>query len=390
MGRGGGAGGGGAGTPLRMTRPGRKGGSYKQAARVLRLLDALRRHVGLTIAEIAADFEITERQVRRDLDAIEEAGYALDRTIDDEGRARARLANIRPGIIQLGVRERYTLLAVRRVFDVLRGTAFFEDVKSIYDKLAAALPENEQKHLETLAGRFVFLPDHGTKDYRRKADVLDALLTGVMSRRVVRYSYRASGAPTARAGEMAPYALAFYRNGLYVVGGRPEQDTAGREMPPLSPAVYAVERFQKAECLRGRTFQAPETFAVEDYFEGAFGVTRGGKNHRVVVDFQPEAAEVVTARTWHRSQKISRRPGGGVRLTFDIDDLKEILSWVLSWGPLAVVREPSDLVSAATREPPRRHYRLLEESLNQSTSGRDDAIRHPAIGGRIVLDQSIK
>lgn len=316
----------------------------------MRLLDTLRRHVGLTVAEIATRFEITERQVRRDLDALEDAGYVLDRTIDDTGRARVRIADVRPGTVQLGVRERFTLLAVRRVFDVLRGTAFFEDVESIYDKLAGALPEAEQKDLQTLGGRFVFLPDHGTKDYRRKADVLDALLTGVMYRRVVRYSYRASGAPSARAGEMAPYAMALYRNGLYIVAGRPELDDAGRKAPPRSPTVYAVERFVKAECLRGRTFESPKTFAVEDYFEGAFGVTRGGAPQRVVVDFQPEAAEMVRARTWHRSQKITRRSGGGVRLTFEVDDLNEILSWVLSWGPLAVVREPSDLVSATARD----------------------------------------
>ncbi|HZL21085.1 MAG TPA: WYL domain-containing protein [Polyangia bacterium] len=329
---------------------GRKEGTYKQAARVVRLLDALRRHVGLTMAEIAARFEITERQVRRDLVAVEEAGYVLDRTIDDTGRARVRIADIRPGTIQLGVRERFTLLAVRRVFDVLRGTAFFEDVESIYDKLAGALPEAEQKDLQMLGGRFVFLPDRGTKDYRRKADVLDGLLTGIMYRRVVRYSYRASGAPAVRGGEMAPYALALYRNGIYVVADRPEPEAADRKTPPFSPTVYAVERFQKAECLRGRTFEVPKTFGVEDYFEGAFGVTRGGPRRRVVVDFRPEAAEAVTARAWHRSQKLTRRPGGGVRISFEVDDLNEILSWVLSWGPLAVVREPPELVARATAE----------------------------------------
>jgi predicted DNA-binding transcriptional regulator YafY len=302
------------------------------------------------MTDIAGRFEITERQVRRDLDALEAAGYRLDRATDDSGRVRVRLANFRPGTIQLGVRERYTLLAVRRVFDVLRGTAFFEDVESIYDKLAAALPEGEQKHLETLSGRFVFLPDRGTKNYRRKADVLDALLTGVIRRLAVRYAYRAPGATRPRAGVMAPYALALYRNGLYVVAGFPDDGDPDRQRPALRPAVYAVERFATAEYLRDRPFALPKGFAVDDYFQGAFGVTQGGDRRRVVVDFKRAAAAAVTARTWHRSQKVTSRPDGGVRLTFEVEDLNEVVSWILSWGPLVIAREPAELVTRVRAE----------------------------------------
>jgi predicted DNA-binding transcriptional regulator YafY len=302
------------------------------------------------MAEIAEKFEITERQARRDLAALEEAGYPLDRTVDEAGRARVRIAGIRPGTVQLGVRERFTLLAIRRVFDVLRGTALFEDVESIYEKLAAALPEAEQKHLQELGGRFVFLPDHGTKDYKGKSDVVDALLTGVIRRWAVQFSYRTPGGSTGRAGVMEPWALALYRNGLYVVANLRDDDAEKRNGAVRAPAVYAVERFAKAECLRGRTFEVPKAFTVDDYFQGAFGITRGAERRRVIVDFPRDVAATVTARTWHRSQKLTRSPAGGARLAFDVDDLNEVASWILSWGHLAMAREPPELVARIATE----------------------------------------
>lgn len=334
--------------------PGRREGTYSQATRVLRLADHLRRHVGLTFGELAERFEVTERQIERDLTALEDAGYALDYVTGDDRRMRVRLAAVRPGTIHLGVRERYTLLAVRRVFDVLRDTAFFEDVESIYEKLAAALPDDGRKHLATLGGRFVYVPDGGTKAYRGKEDVLDALLTGVIRRLRVRYRYRnATGA--IKSGLMDPHAMVLYRLGLYVIAQTTDDEAAAP--PPAdgkkaarrgrrSPHVYAAERFLDAAFVAGQAFEVPADFKVDDYFQGAFGIFRAGdgaERQRVIVDVTKEARPYVEARVWHKSQRLFALPGGGVRLAFDIENLAEVRPWIRSWGELARVREPRDL-----------------------------------------------
>lgn len=347
---------------------GRREGNYSQATRVLRLANQLRRHHGLTFAELADDFQVTERQMKRDLAALEAAGYALDYQTGDDRRVRVRLADVKPGVINLGVSERYTLLAVRRVFDVLRDTSFYEDVESIYEKVAAALPESERKHMETLGGRFVYLPDGGTKAYRSKQDVLDALLTGVVRRHRVRYRYKAA-AGEASSGVMEPYAMVLYRHGLYVIAhaldgteGKPADGADGktstgagsRQRSPArrsrrDPHIYAAERFTAAEFIRDQTFELPPGFRVDDYFEGAFGIFVAGQGvrrpHRVVVDFTPEARPYVEARSWHRTQKTAPLRGGGVRVTFDVAHLAEVLPWIRAWGDMAHVRGPAALAT---------------------------------------------
>src|SRR5687767_4542920 len=128
---------------MSLMRAGRKRGMYSQTARVLRMLEHLAsQNYGTTLVELAETFSITERQVRRDLLAMAEAGHELEAvTIRD--RSAVRLSLPKSSALHLTVRERYSLLAVRRVFDVLKGTPFAEDVENIYKKLAASLPPDQ-------------------------------------------------------------------------------------------------------------------------------------------------------------------------------------------------------------------------------------------------------
>ena len=58
---------------------GRKRGSYPQADRLARMMRALASRA-VTINELADEFEITRRQVYRDLAEIEDEGHPLERS----------------------------------------------------------------------------------------------------------------------------------------------------------------------------------------------------------------------------------------------------------------------------------------------------------------------
>jgi hypothetical protein len=89
---------------------------------------------------------------------------------------------------------------------VLRGTPLWEDVKSLQRKLEQRMSPEERAEHASLGDRFAYVPDGGTKAYEGKEDILDALLTGVLSRRVVRFAYR-DARGRARRGYLAPYTM---------------------------------------------------------------------------------------------------------------------------------------------------------------------------------------
>jgi predicted DNA-binding transcriptional regulator YafY len=55
------------------------------------------------------------------------------------------------------------------------------------------------------------------------------------------------------------------------------------------------------------------------------------------------AARFIAERVWHPSQKLTHRKDGSVILEMTLADLGEVASWVLSFGPTAVVLAPAQL-----------------------------------------------
>jgi len=63
---------------------------------MLRILSS--RHYGVTVKELAEELGVSEKTIRRDLDAFSEAGFPLEETVVEHGRKKWKLA----GITQMG------------------------------------------------------------------------------------------------------------------------------------------------------------------------------------------------------------------------------------------------------------------------------------------------
>lgn len=325
-------------------------GDLGQVARALRVLDALRgfKH-GRWVSEMAAEVGASERTVRRDITELQDAGFDIEVT-RRENRSFAVLVDERTySPVSVTKRERFTLLAVRSVFDVLQGTPFLDDVRSVMTKLEQRMSDKERAELAAFGDRFVYMPDHGTKSYAGKDDIIDAIQTGILSRKVIRYRY-ADAHGRARDGFLAPFGMVLYRHGLYVIGVRLEHAKADASTSSL--AMFAIERFTEAEHLRAHDFVMPADFNIRDALHGAFGPHLADANgpHDVVVEFSRERALLASSRTWHASQHVERLRDGRVRISLRVPNLAPVVSWILEWGPHARAVAPDSLVAQVKSE----------------------------------------
>jgi predicted DNA-binding transcriptional regulator YafY len=338
-----------------------KRGEYGQVARAMRILDELRGfRQGRTLSELAKEVGASERTIKRDVDELIDAGIDIQRTTVD-GRIAMRLVEHNHSYVAITRRERYTLLAIRSMFDVLRGTPLWEDVQSVHRKLEQRMSPEERAEYATFGDRFAYIPDGGTKAYEGKEDILDALLTGVLSRRVVRFAYRDGNGRNSR-GHLAAYAMLLYRHGLYVVGCRlrcPEDGTSIAAGTPCH-GPFAVERFGDAEALRGAPFTPPAGFRLADVVHTAGGIflAEPACAHEVSIEFSRDKGTYVLARSWFPGQRADELPDGRVKLSFACPNLTPIVSWVLEWGPHARATAPPELVARVVGEldAARAHY----------------------------------
>lgn len=215
---------------------------------------------------------------------------------------------------------------------MFRRTPFLDDVVSVLGKLEQRMSDKERAELAAFGEQFVYMPDHGTKSYEGKEDIIDAVQTGIINRVLVRYRY-ADASGRSRAGFLAPYRVAMYRNGLYVLGARLSTIA---EVPATAPlGVFAIERFTEAEHMRGHGFELPaDDPRVREVLAGAFGPRLPDRDgpHDVVVEFSKGKAQLVASREWHPSQRLTSLPDGGIQLALRVASLAPIVSWVLEWG----------------------------------------------------------
>jgi proteasome accessory factor B len=99
----------------------------------------------------------------------------------------------------------------------------------------------------------------------------------------------------------------------------------------------------KAFAQTSMRFRRPADFSITEHLGDSFGVFKGKASHRVRIHFDVFAAQLVSERQWHTSQKLRLLAGGELELSMDLGSLEEIERWVLSWGEHATVLEPPAL-----------------------------------------------
>jgi predicted DNA-binding transcriptional regulator YafY len=326
---------------------GRPSGRFTQHRRLDRLREILGRHPkGLSLYELADALGVTVRTMRRYMVEMEREFDLESAPVKAGGQLlwRMRSSEI-PRKLELRRTQAYALLAARRVFEPMRGSALFEEIDMAIGKLLAVAQRPGRGPNAGLADarleqRFLYLP-HAPKNYAQKTEELDDLFQAVSDLRPLSLLYRSATKAEDERITIHPYALVLHRDSIYVVGfhvGRSEIRT------------FVLDRMRDTTCAVTERFELPEDFVVDQYFQGEFGIWRDATPHKVVVEFDARAADYVRMRTVHASQKLQSIAGGGLRLSMTVGNLKPVVSWVLEWGARARVVEPPELAELVRAE----------------------------------------
>ncbi len=244
------------------------------------------------------------------------------------------------GVRKVEVRrtQAYALLAARRLFEPMKGSALYDEISMACEKLLGVARRpgrgpNAGVADARLEDRFLYLP-FAPKDYAKLTDELDDLFQAVADLRPLACKYRRPKDGREERILIHPYAMVLYKESIYCVG----LHVAKGEV-----RTFLVDRMRDTECAVAERFDLPEDFKVEDHFQGQFGIWRGGDPKRVVIEFDERVTEYVETRRIHPSQETERLQSGGVRLTMTIGDLTEVTTWVLGFGETAKVVEPVEL-----------------------------------------------
>jgi predicted DNA-binding transcriptional regulator YafY len=304
---------------------------------ILRAIEQART-AGVTIDDLASQCSVTTRTIRRDLQALEEAGFPLydDRSHDD-GRTRWAINGqaFRGVAAGLTLSELCALYFSRTLLEALSGTPFRDDLESAFEKLSAGLAPHMQRFLDQLPRVLASKPDPMRKrDDPRQQRMAARLLEATLHLRQAAITYHSQSSDRTKPYLVHPYRLAHAQGGLYLLAYVPEY----REV-----RTFALERILEVSILEERFTPIEEL--SEEAFPHSLGVY-SGTPERVEVEFQPAVADYVVSRTWHPSQRTEPLGGGGLRMTLDVCVDRSLQSWILSFGPFARVLSPAHFALA--------------------------------------------
>ena len=325
-------------------RLGRPQGTFTQHRRLDRLRDVLEgQPAGVELTDLAAMLHVTTRSVRRYLAELERLTELESIEVTPGG---AHLWRIKPSergrAVPLRRAQAYGLLATRSIFEVLRGSALYDEMDNALRQvlMLAQRPvrsgaKSELTSESRLEERLLYLT-RPPRNFVRRGEELDKLFLATAELYPLRFRYSAGKSDKSdKTVVINPYAMVIHSGTIHVIG----LDLVLREV-----RTFVFDRMSDTTPDEERRFVLPADFDVKHYLQGEFGVGSSTKKHRVLIEFDARVASDVRERKVHPSQKIATAPDGRIRLSMTIGDLEPVKRWVLGFGDAAHVIEPPEFV----------------------------------------------
>lgn len=303
--------------------------------KILRQIESARG--GVTIHELADHAGVTTRTIRRDLQALQEAGFALYDEGEEHDTKRWKLdsAPFRSVEAGLGVQDVAALYLSRSIVEALSAWPLAGELRIALGKLESALNPRMRAFLATLPQVVSTKAVPGLGGARPElVDITRRLFEAVRDRRLIDMRYFSAASRRAKAYTAQPYRLALAQGGVYLVAWVPQYGEF------RTFAVERIERLSVQETTFKRTRELPA-----DVFGSSLGVF-SAEPERIVIEFAAQAAPYVHGRTWHESQTSTPLPDGRVRMTLNVSIDWALRSWLLGFGPDVKVITPPTLARA--------------------------------------------
>lgn len=307
--------------------------------RILQLLEATR--FGKTLDEIRDDIRndlglssLHERTVRRDIEALQVAGYDIVTEQNSRGKVW-KLGKKDKSLHQISATatELIALSIGRDLLYPLVGTSYWQGIESFWNKVREVLPDGVYEHYQKYR-KTLWVSGTPSKKYESKEGILRTINRAISEHRVVSIEYQAVGKPLTQR-RIEPYGLAVYQSSIYVVAAAEEVTDPNERL-----RNWKLDRFEKA-ALTDDYFRVDTSVDLESHLGKSIGIFSGEQTEVVKIRVGKLAASWVREDPWHPDQTLDEETNKETfLLTVPAAHPRELLPKVLALGADAEVIEP--------------------------------------------------
>src|SRR6185295_9871184 len=327
-------------------------GRNSELIRQWTLLQRIATQRSSTIPTLSTDLGVTTRTIRRDLIALQAAGFPIyDEVVNGTKFWRLDAKSLLNALPRnaLTVPELCALYSSRALVKGIAGTHTLTDLQHALDKIEAALPAGMKRFLDRLPAVVTAKSPPGKRRGTQAAATTTRLFEATMEQRVVAMRYYSVESRKTKEYVVHPYRLVYAENGLYLQAFVPAYEEL---------RTFLVDRIERLS-VQEKTFERVAELAT-DPFGKSMGI-HSGPTRTVRLRFDASIVALIKERTWHSSQQLQDRPDGSAIMTLEVSDDYALRQWILGFGRSVRVLEPASLADWVLDE--------LDEARQQYVSG---------------------
>ncbi|EJO5348989.1 WYL domain-containing protein [Clostridium botulinum] len=319
---------------------------------VFKMLILLKSRGKMKIDDIARELEVSERQVRRYRNDLEQAGIYIKYT---SGKYGGYEYDEKDYLLELNLTEEENSVLIMAL-EQLKYDNFigYKDFQLIVDKINFL---NETENNKSAANVEYFVKNIKVNcNYEREKKNWIDINAAIITRNKIKIKYN-----SLNTGEkeriVRPYAVFQYKGSMYFVGYC-ELRQKIRE--------FKISRIISYEIL-GERFQKTYNFNFKEYMQDCFGIFKD-EEIQLKLKIRHPMSQIVKEKIWVDNQKIIDIEDKAIIFEAKVRGITEIKSWILSMGQSVEVLEPKSLRENIENEIEKmiKIYKKVNSDLNMS------------------------
>lgn len=282
--------------------------------------------------KLCEHFEVSRATIMRDLDFLRDRYEApLEYDYNQKGFYYSDKSFAIQNVM-LNESEVFSIFAIQPLLEQYRNTPLEGSVKSIFQKLVDFMPNEVSVDTVLLGDKISFIPDPKPEI---KKEVFNAVFKCIREKKTLQFEYKGNKDKALNARFADPLHIVCRQGDWYMMAWCHNH----REVRMFNLARIGTCQVTTA------SFEPPEGFSPEKFFDPSFGIWSGEKEiMNVELLFAPILHNFVMERSFHPSEKKEPREDGYVYVTFQTNQMTQLINWVLQFGKSVQVLNPPELV----------------------------------------------
>lgn len=286
---------------------------------------------GKTVQELAKEYQVSVKTIRRDLGVLKTVLVPLCSTNEPHGEKRFYIDSMLMNFsTSLNQEELLAFYIARKMMKPLRGTYFWEGITGGCAKIQRFMNKPAVHYAKRMAPYFLYW-ENGQADYETCGEMVDLLLRGMEESAVIQITYRSLDAQKEQTYLIHPYHFVIHGGFLYLIGF----SCKNRDI-----RLWKVNRIVKAEWTE-KHFRRRKDFNAEEYLSHSLlPFVGGGESVLVTLRLSQSAAVWILEQKLTTVKESRGLDDGSLLVVLDVEPSAAFFRWILGFGHDVEIIEP--------------------------------------------------